>query len=167
MPHCVMCLIDKKLNAAILCMLVNVRLMKELVMSKQQEADNIRRKLLKAAVYAPPIILGSMVATPRTVMGAIGQTKACKMNVGLPVSIVISSGTNACCPCIVGSKKYDPIKCAVSQCKKSCGTNCPPGVLATIKCKKFCKTCGFTVAGCKNPCVCAPDPNKPGKFKCK
>ena len=125
-----------------------------------------RRKLLKAVVYAPPVILGSMVATPRSVMGAIGATKKCKMLVGPPVIITISSGTNACCPCIPGSKKYNAIKCGKKQCQLSCGVSCPPGVLATIKCKKFCKTCGFTPAGCKKPCVCTPKPGKPGKFKC-
>ena len=131
--------------------------------------DDVRRKLLKTLVYAPPVILGSMVATPRTVMGGggIGTTKVCTLTGGGTVSITISSGTNACCPCVPGSTKYDPVKCATTQCKKSCGTNCPPGVLATIKCKDFCKNCGFTPAGCKKPCTCTPDPKKPGKFKCK
>ncbi|OIQ00988.1 MAG: hypothetical protein AUK35_00950 [Zetaproteobacteria bacterium CG2_30_46_52] len=126
------------------------------VMNKQDKQNNdVRRKLLKAMVYAPPVILGSMVATPRTAMGAIGQTKTCKMTGGAPsVMITISSGTNACCPCIPGSTKYDPVKCSESQCLKSCGTNCPPGMLATIKCKDFCKICGFTPVGCKSNCKC-------------
>ncbi len=128
--------------------------------------NDVRRKLLQASVYMPPVILGSMVATPRTVMGAIGATKTCKMLVGPPVIITISSGTNACCPCILGSKKYNAKKCGKKQCQLSCGVNCPPGVLAKIKCKKFCKTCGFTPAGCKAPCTCIPHPTKPGKFKC-
>ena len=137
-------------------------------MDKEQSANQeARRKLLKAMVYAPPMILGSMVATPRTVMGAIGDTKNCKVPPGSPpIVIVISSGTNACCPCIPASTKFDPVKCAESQCKKSCGVNCAPGQIATIKCKKFCKTCGFVPAGCKNgPCNCQWVPAK-GKYKC-
>jgi len=127
---------------------------------------NARRKLLKAMVYAPPVILGSMVATPRSVMGAVGQPKTCTLQGGGVVNIVISSGTNACCPCIPGSTKFDPVKCADNQCKKSCGTNCAPGQIATIKCKDFCKNCGFVPAGCKNgPCNCQWVPAK-GKYKC-
>ena len=134
-----------------------------------QDANEVRRKLLKAAVYMPPIILGSMVATPRTVMGAIGQTKKCKVaGGGAPIIITISSGTNACCPCVPGSTKYNPVKCATEQCIKSCGVNCAPGQIATIKCKKFCKNCGTIPAGCRKPCKkgCVPNPKKPGKFKC-
>jgi len=127
------------------------------VMNKQDKQNNdVRRKLLKAMVYAPPVILGSMVATPRTVMAdGIGSTKNCRMTGGAPsVMITISSGTNACCPCIPGSTSYNAKKCADSQCVKSCGTNCAPGVLATIKCKDFCKVCGFTPVGCKTNCNC-------------
>lgn len=143
-------------------------------MSDQMNSTNeIRRKLLKAVVYAPPVILGSMVVTPRTAMAAIGDAKTCAMNAiaGVPtppVSIVISSGTNACCPCIPGSTKFDPVKCSKSQCKKSCGLNCTPAQLAAINCEVFCKNCGFTPVGCNQPCVtCTPKPQKPGQFKCK
>ncbi len=149
-----------------------------------KDANEVRRKLLKAMVYAPPVILGSMVATPRTVMGAIGQVKTCTVTGGPSVIITISSGTNACCPCVVGSDKFikdggtvDPVtgavtypkKCLDSQCIKSCGVNCAPGQIAAIKCKKFCKVCGTTPVGCTKPCKtgCLPDPKKPGKFKCK
>lgn len=131
-----------------------------------EKNNQVRRKLLQAMVYTPPVILGSMVVTPRAVMGAVGQTKTCKMLVGPPVVITISSGTNACCPCVPGSKKYNIKKCQKARCLLSCGVNCPPGVLAKIKCKRFCKVCGFTPAGCKKPCVCTPKPGKPGKFKC-
>ncbi len=139
-------------------------------MQEQKEVTNdIRRKLLKAVVYAPPVILGSMVATPRTVMGGIGQTKPCDVAPGAaPISIVISSGTNACCPCVSGSTEFNPVKCAEARCIKSCGTNCPPAVAATIKCGKFCKVCGgvpANVAGiCKSKipnCNCIKgSPNK-------
>lgn len=134
-----------------------------------KKANDVRRKLLKAMVYAPPIILGSMVVTPRTVMGVnkqgSGKTKKCKLAAGGVVSIVISSGTNACCPCIAGSTKYDPVKCAEKQCIKSCGTNCAPGLIATIKCKKFCEWCGQTPVGCRKPCACTI--TAAGKNKCK
>jgi len=128
--------------------------------------DEIRRKLLKATVYAPPVILGSMVATPRTVMGAIGQLKQCTTVAGAVVSIVISSGTNACCPCIPTAVKYDPVKCVDKQCIKSCGALCTPAQLAATKCKDFCKNCGVVVVGCRQPCQCSFDPNK-AKYVCK
>ncbi|MDQ7001786.1 MAG: hypothetical protein Q9N02_03755 [Ghiorsea sp.] len=129
-------------------------------MSEQKEMTNdIRRKLLKAVIYAPPVILGSMVATPRTVMGAIGQTKVCNMTGGAaPVSIVISSGTNVCCPCVPGSTKFNPAKCARKQCVKSCGTNCTPAAIANIvankDCGNFCKTCGRIPASMAGACTC-------------
>ena len=137
-------------------------------MNEQKDKTNdVRRKLLKAMVYAPPVILGSMVATPRTVMGAIGQTKQCDLVAGGTVSIVISSGTNACCPCVPSSIKFDPIKCARDQCIKSCGTNCTPAAIADIvannKCGKFCKTCGGIPAGLAGACTCnciVGSPNK-------
>ncbi len=135
-------------------------------MSKQVEPTNeVRRKLLKAAIYTPPVVLGSMVATPRTVMGIgpwipptvpVGTQVTCTLFNGSTVTIVISSGTNACCPCVPNSINYSTVICNQKRCELSCGTNCAPGVLATIKCKDFCKTCGFTVTGCKNPCTCDP-----------
>ena len=85
--------------------------------SKQHQAA--RRKLLKAVVYAPPVILGSMVATPRMAIGAIGAIKVCNVNGGPPVTITISSGTNACCPCVPNSVKWDPAKFAHFQCVTS------------------------------------------------
>jgi len=140
-------------------------------MSKQNNdvANDVRRKLLKAVVYAPPVILGSMVATPRMAIGAIGAVKQCQLTGGLPpVQVVISSGTNACCPCIPNAVKWDPAKCSKYQCVKSCGTLCTPGQIVTIKCKDFCKNCGVTPAGCRKACKsCLPDPKKPGQFKCK
>jgi len=139
-------------------------------MSKQttDKTSDVRRKLLKAMVYAPPVILGSMVATPRMAIGAIGAVKVCDLNNGTTVSITISSGTNACCPCIPNSQKWDPVKCQENQCIKSCGTACTPGQITTLKCKDFCKYCGITPAGCLDACAtCLPDPKKPGQFKCK
>lgn len=146
-------------------------------MGKQVRSTNeVRRKLLKAIVYAPPVILGSMVATPRTVMGAIGDVKVCQLVGGSgTVTITISSGTNACCPCvsqtlpdgtIVYSTKWDPVKCAETQCEKSCGLSCTPAMLAATDCKDFCKNCGFIVAGCNKPCTCTWNARK-GEFKCR
>jgi len=144
-------------------------------LNADKNTNDIRRKLLKAVVYAPPVILGSMVATPRTVMGAIGATKVCTFTDGTSSTITVSSGTNACCPClskttalgtIIYSTNYNINKCKRLRCLYSCGTNCPPGVIATVRCRRFCRICGFTVAGCKKPCTCSPHPTKPGKFKC-
>ncbi len=129
-----------------------------------EQTDLVKRKLLKAAVYAPPVILGSMVASPRTVMGIppwlepptdpIGSTQTCTLFAGGTVTITISSGTNACCPCVPGSINFSTTVCNKKRCELSCGTNCAPGVLATVRCKNFCQTCGFTVAGCLTPCTC-------------
>ncbi|MCF6208988.1 MAG: hypothetical protein L3J61_06380 [Ghiorsea sp.] len=138
-------------------------------MNEQKDTvRDVRRKLLKAMIYAPPVILGSMVATPRTVMGAIGQTKQCDVAPGAaPISIVISSGNNACCPCQSQSLEVDPVKCGISKCIKSCGTNCTPTAIADIvnqgKCGKFCKTCGGIPAGLAGVCTCnciVGSPNK-------
>lgn len=129
-----------------------------------KQANLARRKLLKAAIYAPPVILGSMVATPRTVMGIgpwvpptdpVGSTQDCNLWAGGTVTITISSGTNACCPCVPGATGFDNVtRCNKARCELSCGTNCAPGVLATVRCKDFCKSCGFTVSGCLTPCTC-------------
>ena len=140
------------------------------VMSEAQEkTNNIRRKLLKAMVYTPPVILGSMVVTPRSAMGAIGSTATCPTAGGSAfITIVISSGANACCPCVPGSTQYNAATCSDQQCINSCGANCTPAQLAATSCSTFCQTCGFTPAGCNNPCKkpCAPNPKKPGTFKC-
>ena len=134
-----------------------------------KDTNEVRRKLLKAAVYMPPIILGSMVVTPRTVMGRTwpGKPVTCTFPNGTTTAIAISSGTNACCPCQVGSDKFFkdggtlntatgaftlPQKCLDAQCIKSCGVNCAPGQIAGLKCKEFCSYCGSTPVGCKKPC---------------
>jgi len=132
-----------------------------------KHTNEARRKLLKAAIYTPPVILGSMVASPRTVMGIgpwvpptvpAGTTVTCDLFSGGSVTITISSGTNACCPCVPNYAAIgDQVTiCNQKRCELSCGTNCAPGVLATVRCKDFCKTCGFTVSGCKIPCTCNP-----------
>ncbi|MDQ6954997.1 MAG: hypothetical protein Q9M20_06095 [Mariprofundaceae bacterium] len=130
---------------------------------EQQSLDrkhNIRRRLLTAAVYTPPAILGTMMAGPRHALGAWGDVKQCKMNpVGgvptPPVILTISSGASACCPCISGSTKYDPVKCTKLQCIKSCGVDIAAcnaaGGIGNIKCKDFCKE---GPPGCQPPAGC-------------
>jgi len=116
-----------------------------------QDSKNVRRKLLKAVVYVPPVILGAMIATPRNAMGA---TVNCRMGGrrggGGSVLITISSGTNACCPCVAGARDYNERNC----CRASCGTNCPGGSLRRVRCRDFCRDCGFTPVGCRRPCTC-------------
>ena len=130
-----------------------------------KEANAVRRKLLKAAVYMPPVILGSMVASPRKVEAIgpwipptdpVGTTLNCTLFSGAVVTIVVSSGTNACCPCVPNYAAIgDQVAiCNRKRCELSCGTNCAPGVLQQVRCKDFCKTCGFTVTGCRRPCTC-------------
>lgn len=133
--------------------------------------QSARRRLLMAAAYTPPVILGTMMVGPRHSLAAWGQLKTCTVN-GAPVQITISSGANACCPCIPGSTKFNANKCSKLQCIKSCGANTAActaaGGLAAIKCKDFCKEgppgC-IPPVGCKNkkgtPCACknAPNPN--------
>ena len=142
--------------------------------------QSMRRRLLTAAVYTPPAILGTMMVGPRHALGAWGQVKTCQMKpnpatgVAPPsVQLTISSGASACCPCVPNSVKFQTAKCAKSQCIKSCGGNTAacaavPGGLANLKCKEFCKEgppgC-MPPIGCKNTCKCAP--NKKGQMKCK
>jgi len=129
--------------------------------------QNIRRRLLTAAVYTPPAILGTMMVGPRYALGAWGQTETCKMNptaAGVPVptiNLTISSGASACCPCIPSSQKFNAAKCSKYQCVKSCGGNTAAcasiGGIANIPCDKFCKKGppGCTPpAGCNQPCKC-------------
>jgi len=146
------------------------------VLNPQQ---NIRRRLLTAAVYTPPAILGTMMVGPRHALGAWGQVKQCKMNptaAGVPVppiNLTISSGASACCPCVPSSQKFNAQKCAKSQCVKSCAGNAAAcaaaGGLANLKCKEFCKEGppGCTPPpGCRKPCVCTFSPKK-NKNVCK
>ncbi|MDQ6974723.1 MAG: hypothetical protein Q9M10_07535 [Mariprofundaceae bacterium] len=141
--------------------------------------QHIRRRLLTAAVYTPPAILGTMMVGPRHALGAWGQVKTCNMNPtagGVPVApitLTISSGASACCPCIPGSTKFNAAKCSKLQCVKSCAGNAAAcaaaGGLANIKCKDFCKEGppGCTPpAGCKKPCKCTFNPKK-NKNQCK
>ena len=141
--------------------------------------QSLRRRLLTAAVYTPPAIMGTMMVGPRHALGAWGQVKTCQMNPNAagvtppPVMLTISSGASACCPCVPGSQKFNAAKCAKSQCVKSCGGNtaacASAGGLANIKCKDFCKEgppgC-MPPLGCKKPCKCAFNAKK-GKMKCK
>jgi len=123
--------------------------------------QNLRRRLLTAAVYTPPAILGTMMVGPRHALGAWGQVKTCKMNPGTtgapiaPVTLTISSGASACCPCVPNSQKFNAQKCGKSQCVKSCGTNIAAcatvGGIANIKCKDFCKE---GPPGCIPPAGC-------------
>jgi len=136
----------------------------EQTLSTQQ---NIRRRLLMAAVYTPPAILGTMMVGPRHALGAWGQLKTCTMNPGPtgaptpPVTLTISSGASACCPCVPNSTKFNAAKCSKSQCIKSCGVNLAAcnaaGGIGRIKCKDICKNgppgCQ-PPAGCRQPCNC-------------
>ncbi|MDQ6953494.1 MAG: hypothetical protein Q9M15_08205 [Mariprofundaceae bacterium] len=129
--------------------------------------QSIRRRLLAAAVYTPPAILGTMMIGPRHALGAWGQAQTCKMNPNAagapvaPVSITISSGANACCPCIPNAKKFRAAKCAKTRCIKSCAGNAAAcataGGIGNFKCKKFCQDgppgC-IPPPGCKKPCKC-------------
>lgn len=103
----------------------------------EQEA---RRRLLKLAAYAPPAILGVMIAGTKVAEAAVvpGQTKVCRSG-----NIVVSASGNACCPCVPGDPKYDPVKCAWSRCSLgSCG-DCPPGPYTNSKdCAKVAQACG-------------------------
>jgi len=88
------------------------------------DKQSIRRRLLIAGVYTPPVILGTMIIGPRH---ALGQVETCNMNPGLNgtpttnVTLTISSGSNACCPCVPNSTEYNVTKCDKSQSKKTGG----------------------------------------------
>jgi len=129
--------------------------------------QNIRRRLLTAAVYTPPAILGTMMIGPRHALGSWGEVKTCNMNPNAtgapvpPVALTISSGSNACCPCVPGATNFNAVKCAKEQCIKSCASNsqacATAGGIGSISCKKFCRNgppgC-VPPAGCQQPCVC-------------
>jgi hypothetical protein len=147
--------------------------MQEQEETKLNPEQSARRRLLAAAVYTPPAILGTMMVGPRHALGAFGQLKNCTLTNGTVVAITISSGTNACCPCIPNSTKFNAAKCSKLQCVKSCASNTAActaaGGVGNINCKDFCKEGppGCTPPpGCKNPCVCTFDPKK-GKNVCK
>jgi len=145
--------------------------------------QNIRRRLLTAAVYTPPAILGTMMVGPRHALGAWGQVKTCTMNPGptgiptAPVTLTISSGASACCPCVPGSTKAAKAngaqKCAKMQCVKSCAGNtaacAAAGGLANIGCDNFCQEgppgC-MPPVGCKQACNCPGGPQNPKLKTC-
>lgn len=88
-----------------------------------------RRRLLKAAAYSPPAILGAMIAVPG-IVHASGDDK--KDGGGGAVdcgggSVVISAGGNACCPCVPSSPQYNPTTCAWERCKQGNCSACPSG----------------------------------------
>jgi len=59
----------------------------------------IRRKLIKTAVYVHPAILGVMMAKPSELeVATVGATKNCKGG----GAIIVSANGNACCPCLPG-----------------------------------------------------------------
>jgi len=117
--------------------------------SKQQEFSNdqiARRKLLSMAAYVPPAILGVMIAGNKVAeAGAkLGQAKNCKGG----GQIVVSAGGSACCPCVPGDPKYDPVKCDKERCKLG---HCPSCANKIFKKKKDC-TKKVAKTGC--PCTC-------------
>jgi len=124
-------------------------------MNNEQQA---RRSLLKMATYVPPAILGVMIAGNKIAEAdaALGQPKTCKGG----GTIIVSANGNACCPCVPGDPKYDPVKCNWKKCTLG---NCPAcrQVAPTNrqKCAKVAAACGCTcgqtkVKGAKKTWTC-------------
>jgi len=123
-------------------------------MNNEQQA---RRKLLKMATYVPPAILGVMIGGNKIAEAGApilpGQPKVCKGG----GTIIVSANGNACCPCVQGDPKYDPVKCAWKKCEFG---NCPACRQLPPKnmkqCAKVAAACGCTCtqAGKKGPVTC-------------
>ena len=115
---------------------------------KQQEFSNdqiARRKLLGMVAYAPPAILGVMMASSNEASAdSLGQSKKCKGG----GSIIVSAGGNACCPCVPGDPKYNPDKCNKERCEFG---NCASCKLLVFNKKSDCNKM-VNKSGC--PCSC-------------
>lgn len=116
-------------------------------MHEDKQTDNsemlARRKLLKMAAYVPPAILGVMIAGTKVAEAKKvppGGTKICS---GGP--IVVSAGGTACCPCVPGDPKYNPVKCDKERCKLGNCAACRRLVFKKLKdCQKKQAICGGT-----------------------
>jgi len=120
-------------------------------MPRQDEVQRVRRKLLKAAAYVPPAIVGVMIAGKKVAEAAApipGTAKACK---GGGV-ITVSAGGNACCPCVPTDPKFNPNKCEIWRCTLGNCAACKKAIFKSLKeCQKK-----VALAGCN--CVCQPLP---------
>jgi hypothetical protein len=120
----------------------------------------VRRRLLKMAVYVPPVMLGVMssIGTSQAGGAQLGTQKTCA---GGGV-IVVSAGGNACCPCVPTDPKYNPVKCNKKRCKLG---YCPACKTIVFKSMKKCNKKVAAAGGC---CTCTKIKTGPlkGKVKC-
>lgn len=137
--------------------------------ANSQQPDNeqiARRRLLKAAVYTPPVILGSMIALPNVAEAVV---------VTLPGggTYSVSTATSACNPCnkLINGTSINPLGDALSCLKNQCTTrciNCDTFVANAVAYgKTTCQKCEkVTKSGCVAPAACATATNKKGKACC-
>lgn len=136
--------------------------------ANNQQPDNeqiARRRLLKAAVYTPPVVLGSMISMPQV---------AEAISVNLPIgSFSVSAATSACNPCnkLINGTSIDPLgdalNCLKNQCTNLC-TNCDTFVANAVAYgKTTCQKCEkVTKGGCVAPAACTTATNKKGGACC-
>jgi len=94
----------------------------------------VRRRLLKLGVYAPPAILGVMISGVKIAEAGTpiaGQTKNCGNN-GI---ITVSANGNACCPCARSSPTNPSYKCLQTKCLLG---NCSACSALTFRSKRKC-----------------------------
>jgi len=99
-----------------------------------------RRRLLRAGVYAPPLILGAMLLRPQSAQAA---TMVCN-----GVTYTISAATTACCPCVnsPNSGACRDAQCLLGNCA-SCKTNMRFATMAD--CQAYRNGCGTGCGTCQ------------------
>lgn len=133
-----------------------------------------RRRLLKAAVYIPPVVLGVLT---------VGASPAQALIIG-GISYPVSTNAAACAPCTnainsVGSPaslQNNALKCMKEQCLGGTCTNCDWfvnnaalwGKTAADKCEKILKAgCATTPATLPAGCAGVVCTKKKNEWKCK
>lgn len=112
-----------------------------------------RRQLLKIAAYVPPAMLGVMISANKMAEAATGIGSS--QNCGGGITIVVSAGGMACCPCVPTSKKYNLNTCNLTRCQLGNCTACSQVAFTSTR------QCARTVAQGGCACVCTPiNPNK-------
>lgn len=146
-------------------------------MKENRSNDNelqARRRLLKAAVYVPPVVLGVLT---------VGASPAQALVIG-GISYPVSTNATACAPCTnaingtgsVNQLQKNALNCMKAQCLNGTCTNCDWfvnnaalwGKTAAAKCEKVLQAgCAATPANLPAGCAGVVCTKKGNKWKCK
>jgi len=107
-----------------------------------------RRALLKMSAYIPPAMLGVMISASK--MAEAATTLGSTQNCGGGVTIVVSAGGMACCPCVPTSNQYNLNTCNSTKCQLGNCTACTQVAFTSVK------QCNKKVAQGGCTCVCTP-----------